>query len=130
MPELAEVPMRDAEVPPTPNVADQLRLLERHYKILNRDDLIMARLDESPSTYPLLMEAAVALQNSFGADRILQIRMYASDDDTLLQVAVQLPRSFENPEHALNSFDSDWWLNNCQRSDGTLVFDYEIRDGV
>jgi len=50
------------------------------------------------------------------------------DDDSMLKVAVQLPADFAgDPERALRSFDREWWIGNCHRSRGSLVFDYEIQ---
>ena len=55
----------------------------------------------------------------------------SSDDDSILKVAVQLPADFDrDPERALQSFDEEWWLNNCHRSGGVLVFDYEMHDAI
>jgi hypothetical protein len=71
------------------------------------------------------------LQVAFGEGRIIQLRVQASDDDSLLKAAVQLPADFgDDPERALRSFDAQWWLDNCRRSGGALVFDYEIQDAV
>jgi hypothetical protein len=86
-------------------------------------------LDEQPALYSLLAEAAMPIEKVFGKGCVLEMRAQFSDDDSLLKVAVQLPVDFgTDPEIALESFDSDWWLDNCHRSGGALVFDYEIQD--
>jgi hypothetical protein len=77
------------------------------------------------------MEAVAPLKNAFGEMPVLQVRVQSSDDDSLVKVAVQLPADLAGePERALRSFDEHWWLKNCHRSSGTLVFDYEIQDAV
>jgi hypothetical protein len=113
------------------DVAAQLRTLEQRYTILDSGRLIIEVLEEEPALFPLLVEAVQPLRRVFGEMQILQLRVQYSDDDSLLRVAVQLPANFDDdPERALQSFDSEWWLNNCHRSAGALVFDYEIQDAV
>jgi hypothetical protein len=71
------------------------------------------------------------LKNAFGESPTFQIRVQFSDDDSLVKVAVQLPADPQGePERALRYFDEQWWLKNCHRSGGALVFDYEIQDAV
>jgi hypothetical protein len=115
---------------PNRDFALQVRVLQQHYTMLNRNDLIIEILGEEPALYPLLLAAVRPLQNAFGQGRIIQVRAQVSDDDSLVKVAVQLPATFGDPEHALLSFDASWWLDNCHRSGGALVFDYEIQDAV
>jgi hypothetical protein len=116
---------------PNRDSAAQLRSLQQHYTILDSNRVIIKLLEEESALYTLLVEAVSPLKNAFGEGRIVQVRVQFSDDDSLLKVAVQLPADFENdPERALRSFDEDWWLSNCHRSGGALVFDYEIQDAV
>ncbi len=113
------------------DVTLQLRSLQQHYTILGSNRLVIGLLEEEPALYALLIEAVGPLQNAFGEGRIIQLRIQVSDDDSFIKVAVQLPASLgDDSERALRSFDADWWLNNCHRSGGTLVFDYEIQDVV
>jgi hypothetical protein len=105
--------------------------LQQHYTTLDTNRSIIEVLEEEPALYTLLLEAVRPLHNAFGERRLIQIRVQFSDDDSLLKVAVQLPADFgDDPELALRSFDRDWWVDNCHRSGGALVFDYEIRDAV
>lgn len=94
--------------------------------------IVMELLEEEPGLFALLEEAVRPLQIAFGDKRIFQARVRNSDDERLLKIAVQLPADLGglNPEQALASFDTEWWLNNCHRSRGVLVFDYEIQDAV
>jgi hypothetical protein len=88
-------------------------------------------LEEEPSLFTLLIEAVQPLRIAFPEMRLLLVRLQHSDDDRLLKVAVQLPSNFsDDPESALRSFDREWWLSNCHRSGGVLVFDYEIPDAI
>jgi hypothetical protein len=116
---------------PKRNLVAQLRSLQQHYTILGSDHLITEVLEGESALSALLIEAVRHLKNAFGEPRIIQVRAQFSDDETMLKVAVQLPADFEeDPEQALASFDEEWWLSNCQRSGGALVFDYEIQDAV
>lgn len=116
---------------PRQDFARQLRFLRQHYTILDSDQLIVEFLAEEPAIYALLIDAVRPLQVAFGERRLFHIRLQHSDDDSFLKVAVQLPFDFDDdPEDALRSFDRQWWLNNCHRSGGTLVIDYEIQDAV
>ncbi len=77
--------------------------------------------------YELLSESIRPLMAAFGEDRIICVRAQPHGDGRLLKVSVQLPAGFINAEQALRHFDREWWLDNCHRSDGSLVFDYEIQ---
>lgn len=116
---------------PNRDYAQQLRSLQQNYTILDSNRLIIELLEKEPALFTLLREAVTPLQNAFGERRIVQVRVQFSDDDSVLKVAVQLPADFGgDPERALGSFDGEWWLDNCHRSGGALVFDYEIQDAV
>ena len=109
----------------------QLRSLQRQYTILDSDRVITKLLEQEPTLFRLLVEAVNPLRAAFGERRLFQLRVQYSDEDSLLKVAVQLPVDFDDdPEQALHSFDTEWWLNNCYRSGGVLVFDYEIQNAI
>jgi hypothetical protein len=125
MAELAKIPIETAEY--QAGFAPQLSILRQHYTMPDNDHLLAEVLGEEPALSALLIEAVKPLQNAFGEGRVIQLRAQASDDDTFLKVAVQLPSSFGDAERALRSFDVAWWLDNCHRSGGALVFDYHIQ---
>ena len=105
----------------------QVRDLQRHYTILDDDGAISQLLATEPALYSLLIEAVEPLRHAFGDKRLIYARIQSSDQDSLLKVVVRLPANFGgDPECALQIFDEEWWLNNCHRSDGALVFDYEM----
>jgi len=110
----------------------QVRSLQQYYTIVDSDRIVTELIGEEPALFALLLEAVRPLRMAFGEKRLIYVRVQFSDDDTLLRVAVQLPVSLSNDqaERALRSFDEHWWLKNCQRSGGALVFDYEIQDAV
>jgi hypothetical protein len=119
------------QIRPNRDVATQLRILQQHYLIMDSSSLISELLGEDAALFTLLVEAVRPLRTAFGENRLLQVRVQHSDDDSLLKVAVQLPGDFgDDPESALRSFDREWWLENCHRSGGALVFDYEIRQNA
>ena len=114
---------------PKHDLTAQLRTLQKDYTIVDSDRDVMELLEEHASLFPLLIQAVQPLKSAFG-ERLFHIRVQHSDYDSLLKIAVRLPDDFVEPETALRSFDTNWWINNCQRSSGALVFDYEIQDAV
>jgi hypothetical protein len=107
--------------------AEQMRTLQQRYTFLDDLSLLAEFLEEEPVIASVLLEAVQPLSTAFGDGQLLQVRVQHSDEETLLRVAVQLPADFVgDPEQELRSFDAMWWLNNCHRSGGALVFDYEI----
>lgn len=116
---------------PKKDFTEQLRALHQHYTILDDDRTVIGLLETEPVLYSLLIEAVEPLRRAFGDKRIIHVRVQSSDEDSILKVAVQLPADFGGDgESALQSFDEKWWLNNCRRSGGALVFDYEMHDAI
>ena len=111
--------------------AEQLSALHQNYVILDDNSIIIELLEAEPALYQLLIDAVAPLLHAFGDKRVIHILVQSSDEDSILKVAVQLPASFEgDPERALQSFDAEWWLHNCHRSGGVLVFDYETQNAI
>jgi hypothetical protein len=131
VPDLVKTPMASPAMPPPQDCEAQLRALRQHYTILDSNRSVIEFLEQEPALYALLAEAVRHLKDAFGERRIVQVRLQSSDDGSLLKAAVQLPADFgDDPERALQSFDEEWWLKNCSRSGGSLVFDYEIHDAI
>jgi len=132
MSELANVPVAGPEDRVlSSTIANQLLSLRKCYSIADPTQPVIDLLDEQPALYSLLSEAVMPIEKAFGEGHILEMRAQFSDDDGLLKVTIQLPADFgPDPEIGLESFDRDWWLDNCHRSGGALVFDYEIQDAV
>ena len=97
MPELAEVPMRDAEVHLITDHSQGLSVLEQQFTIVDHERMISKFLEDDPSLYELLREAWTPLEKAFGVGKVVHLRTLTSDDENLLKVAVQLPKDFENP---------------------------------
>ena len=116
---------------PRKDFSAQLRALHQHYTILDDDRTFIELLATEPALYSLLIEAVEPLRHAFGDKRLIYIRIQSSDEDSILKVTVRLPANFgDNPEGSLQAFDEDWWLNNCHRSSGALVFDYEMQNAI
>lgn len=49
----------------------------------------------------------------------------AEEDDAVLRVVWQM-RPGEDGGQLLRTFDTCWWLRECHRSEGRLVFDYAL----
>jgi hypothetical protein len=116
---------------PYKDFKEDLEALHKHYIFLDDDRTIIRFFETHPAISSLLMGAVEPLRGAFGDRRLIYIRIQSSDEDSLLKVAVLLPADFGNdPELALQSFDEEWWLNNCHSSGGTLVFDYEMQNAI
>ena len=116
---------------PKRDFSEQIRTLQQHYTILGHTDLLIKLLEEEPELYRLLLGAIDPLKRTFGEIRLIHLRVLSSDEDSFLKVAVQLPpSSTASAATALRSFDNAWWLDNCHRSGGALVFDYELQHAV
>lgn len=78
----------------------------------------------------LLDESLAPLLAAFpGVDAIV-VRRLVTDEGDLWRVLVQVPADQEvDYERCLHTFDQAWWLQQCHRSAGDLVFDYEVHDG-
>jgi hypothetical protein len=116
---------------PTRDFTPQLQILHRYYAIMDDDRPIIELLQEEPELHSLLLDAVEPLRQAFGDKRLIYIRVQTCDEDSILKVAVRLPANFDDdPECALQAFDEAWWLKNCHRSGGALVFDYEMQNAV
>ena len=116
---------------PKKDFTEQLRALHQYYTILDDDRTLIELLATEPALYSLLIEAVEPLRHAFGDKRLIYVRVQSSDEDSILKVTVRLPANCgDNPEGALQAFDEEWWLNNCHRSSGALVFDYEMQDAI
>ena len=102
--------------------------LERHYILDGRNDLIKL-LREQRDLPGLLLDAVPQLRQWFG-DRLLQLQVSADEEDITARASVVWPGDLERAEAALRAFDQNWWLTNCAKSNGYLVFDFELVDGV
>lgn len=116
---------------PKKDFSAQLRALHQHYTILDDDRTFIELLATEPALCSLLIEAVEPLRHAFGDKRLIYIRIQSSDEGSILKVTVRLPANFgDNPEGALQAFDEEWWLYNCHRSGGALVFDYEMQNAI
>ena len=116
---------------PTRDFTPQLQTLHQYYTIMDDDRTVTEFVQEEPELYWLLLEAVDPLRQAFGEKRLIYIRVQTSDEDSILKVAVRLPANFgDDPERVLQAFDEEWWLKNCHRSGGALVFDYEMQKAI
>ncbi len=127
---LAEYPDFEAQPRPDPKVIrDQLLQLRKFYTVLSQDSLIIATLAEFPALFLLLKDAAGPLRRAFGERLLLQLEALQSDEGTILRVVVRLPFGTDRPAELMRNFKRAWWLDNCSRSEASLVFDYETGNG-
>ena len=116
---------------PSPHCLEQLRVLKQHFEIVDGEEEILQLLTEDQELFVILIESVKPLGNAFGRKRVLQMTGQSSDDGLMLRVAVQLPAEIATEASGqLHSFDQNWWLQNCRRTNGALVFDCEIQDAV
>lgn len=108
----------------------KLERLERAY-VIRDSELLSQVIEESPFLGELLWEALAQLDSSFGTGSIKKVEVIPSDEDSLIRVVACNPSSGPaDAEAELRNFVRQWWLHNCHRSDGSLVFDYESGYGV
>ena len=129
MPSLKEIPSSSA-VLRSSDARGRLLDLQRHYALVSDESLIAVALEEVPALYALLKDAAEPLRLAFGEGNVLQLEALESDEGIILRVMVILPSRTENGADLMRGFQRSWWLKNCSRAEASLVFDYEIGDGV
>jgi hypothetical protein len=105
----------------------RLRDLQRLYTPVGAEELIVDLLAEVPVLFSLLKEAVDPIYAEFGDAIILQLRAQESDENVLLRVVIQSALNIEEAEVALERFEDAWWLDNCHKSSGSLVFDCSVR---
>jgi hypothetical protein len=81
-----------------------------------------------PAMALVLYEAVRPLYQAFG--RIMPLTLTLVPDpeggDAVARVVVQVPADWQgDPDEALRTFDEVWWLRNCSRSGGLVVWDAE-----
>jgi hypothetical protein len=114
---------------PADLVADSLSGVEKHYIITEGREQV-ARLFFLHRGLPkLLLDAVQPLRESFG-EKLLQLQANSDGEDVSLRATILWPDSAESAHAALDNFDQRWWLDNCNRAHGYLVFDYELVDGL
>lgn len=79
----------------------------------------------------LLDEGIVRLGEAFGHDYPITVSyVLGGEAERLFRVCVHVPMvAAEYAREALRRFDETWWLEACEQSDGTLVFDYVVEAG-
>ena len=76
----------------------------------------------------VLLDAVPRLRDAFGTDATLQLQLMVEEDEpTILCGLVLWAGPLPSAQRALRRFDEAWWLSNCQRASGNLIFDYELR---
>lgn len=113
----------------TSRVSVELLSVLRQNYIIQATQELTNFLSAFPVLGFLLCEAVRPIRDAFGDQHFLQIGLEGSEDGFVINAVISLPENFPNPENALREFDQHWWLENCSRSYGSLVFDYELRDG-
>lgn len=110
-------------------VANSLQKIEAHYIITEAREWV-SRLFYAQRGLPrLLLDAVRPLRQAFG-DRLLQLQAISDGDEISLRATVQWADDPESARVAREKFDQHWWLDNCNRAHGYLVFDYELVDAV
>jgi hypothetical protein len=109
---------------------EQLAHLRREYTFGGNASLISEVLADVPALYPLLTEAVSPIQAAFGQEKRLHLEALESDDDKVLRVIIRLPLNTPRAGDLMRQFKQEWWLENCSRSEASLVFDYETGNGI
>jgi hypothetical protein len=86
-----------------------------------------------PALYALALEATPALEAAFGAVlNWTELRMLRDEGGDALLLVVARVDSHDTAylDGLLRLFDETWWLANCHRAGGQLVFDYETLEDI
>lgn len=120
----------DADQPEvSAQAAEWVPMLRTAYALVDKDVLYEDALTETPSLYPLLREAIDPLRKTFPSSTIFRIEAL-KDDDSMLRVIARVPASAADAGERMRRFKENWWIQNCHRSEASLVFDYELGNGV
>ncbi len=110
-------------------VAASIGEIEEHYIVTEGREEMQELFFYERDLPKLLLEAVRPLRESFG-DKLLQLNASTNDDDISLKATILWPGDIASATAALEDFDERWWLDNCSRAHGHLIFDYELADGV
>lgn len=89
-----------------------------------RRGAVSAFLRRHRAVAALLHEGLDAFDGLCGRDVPANLALCQGADDAVLRVVWHL-RPGEDGGQLLRTFDTCWWLRECHRSEGLLVFDYE-----
>ena len=107
---------------------DDIRQMERYYIVSDKEQ-VLSELHEHRYLCDLLLGAVPHLRQAFG-ESLLRLTVGADDEDSAVKVSVPWRGTLEAAEGCLRAFDDSWWLDNCAKSNGYLVFDIELLDGL
>lgn len=108
---------------------DLLKTIEAHYIITEGKEWVKRLLYTQRDLSKLLIEAVQPLKKAFGY-KLVQLQGLSDGDDVSLTATVQWQDDANLARAARDNFDQDWWLANCNRAHGFLVFDYELVDAI
>jgi hypothetical protein len=105
----------------------ELENLRRAY-VFTDSSLVRAFLREHRALPVILLDAIPWLKKAFGNSAPFQLQLMVEEDEpTILCGLVLWTESLTSAQEALRRFDESWWLSNCRRASGNLIFDYELR---
>jgi hypothetical protein len=110
-------------------VSESINKVEAHYIITEGKERVAGLFCEQRELPKLLLEAVRPLRTSFG-EKLLQLQANSDGDDIFLKSTILWPGDAASARAALDNFDQSWWLDNCTRAHGHLIFDYELVDGL
>jgi len=105
---------------------DAISKLKQLYVLVNPDQ-VTSFLNYHQSLPHLLLEAAPQIGDSFGIDTLIKLELSEiGDEPATLRATVLWPGSVEDGNAALNAFDQNYWIANCNKASGKLVIDREL----
>ncbi|MFZ0629720.1 MAG: hypothetical protein WA399_02090 [Acidobacteriaceae bacterium] len=105
----------------------ELETLRRVYVFVD-SSLVRAFLREHRALPVLLLDAVPWLKSAFGDTPTLQLQLMIEEGEPATLCGLVLwTGALESAKEALRRFDDNWWLSNCRRASGNLIFDIELR---
>lgn len=75
----------------------------------------------------LLQDMTKPIKKFFGQDCVLTLALDRSGDESpIIRLAILWKDSLSAASAALNAFDEHYWINNCGRSSGNIVVNYDL----
>lgn len=112
--------------PDYPSREKRLDQLQRYF-VFPPGPSIDSLLLNYPTVSQLLLEAAPHLQRVFAPATIFELKAPLDEfGDLTVYAVVRWAGSILDVSEALERFDDEWWLANCARASGLLVFTYEL----
>ena len=107
-------------------LANDISMLYRLY-LIDHPRTVSTFLQSHRTISSVLIEAEPYLKKSFGPKVLSGIRVISDEQEAgSIRVSVNWPGQVSEAVIALAKFDETFWLANCRRGTGRVIFDYDL----